>query len=618
MGSCYSKTITSTVIAVSSRDIHKRQQHQHQQQQQHDIRPGVDGLLDYGFEFRLHQPCPKHKPLLCVLSSSSSTTIDEGSYSRQNEKDKTITTTATTTTTTTTTAATTTTGIQQQQQLLHLRCTECSIPLYRMTDDALITTDNRKTYIPPKIYTYVAALVQQTVSTWLQRDYNMYQLPLFTTTTTTTTTTSTKKGKKTKTNNNYDDDDDDGVVVVHALVSQPPPPPPTTTTTGLSDSTTDGTLLIINGRGMARAGILSTRHTIESGIEKGSAVYHIHRALLLSLLHNNNNDDNNNSENDTTTNINNNINNSQQHQQHSNTNSIQTQLAVVCLDSNALGSYNGSDTVHRSLSSPALAPYLSNNRPLYVLCHSAAGGYFVQHLLKTDAFTNTDHKNNPTSSSTTTAAAAAATTTATATTTTTAAATTTTVAAESQSPTPTPLFTVEQIKALVFTDSTHDLRWLSLQSNPKMTNFLQSSVCLYICSKNNDNNNNNSKYSNNNNNSCSRSSSDDKICYRSNDSNSNSNNENHYDCYQNRQRLAVAVAASEHLFSSSNGKYNNNNNKNNNVQWKKRFGNIETVYAGTNDHSLMCYQARFIIWNFINSKRQKKNQQTNHNDTITS
>lgn len=397
-------------------------------------RTGVEGLSDFGFEYRLHEPCPKHKTNSNTLISDGNVLTHHTKHQNEEEED-----------------------VEREEMAPPpisspppstsrkvLGCTDCSLRLFRKSDNTMITTDNRKQTIPPRIYDRVAQVAQQTVISWLEIDYNMHSLPLFTTT----------MNNEEKT--------------VHALVSDPPPP-----SSSENDEDDKGTVLIINGRGVAKAGILSTRHTIESGIEKGSAVLHVHHAL-------------------------------------------ERDMAVICLDSNALGSTNGLDTVCRSLSSEALKPYLSSNRSLYILCHSAAGGNLVQHLLKTHHINNKSSNVNGSDTATFSNK---------------------------------PLFTLKQIKALVFTDSTHDLQWLSLKQNPIMCDFLQCDSCLYI--------RNNREHI------------------------SNTFGPNHKD-------QPAGKPFSCHI---------------SNPQWLKRFGTIHTVYAGTTDHSLMCYQARRVIWAFFDSKR---------------
>ena len=304
-----------------------------------------------------------------------------------------------------------------------LKCLDCSHRIFILQedtqDDILVTMDNRKNHIPGRIYDPAAKAAQEEVVEWIKRDFDMEELPLF---------------------SRKNDDSEKGHVetFVNALV----------TTT---QNPNKRTLVIINGRGVARAGILSTRHTFESGVEKGSAAVHIHEAR-------------------------------------------HRHMSVVCLDSNAQGPNQILETVCQSLDSPALVPYLQD-KSLYVLCHSAAGGNLVHYLLRTK----------------------------------------------------TSSFSIHQIRALVFTDSTHDLQWLSLQSNATMVAFLQSPTCLYI---------------------------------------------------RNNREHAGDTFGPNHKHQTAGDPYDNSRDE----HWKKRFGDIRTVYAGTADHSLMCYQARSVIWEFLDSK----------------
>ena len=390
MGACCSATTTTDEAIKCSLNAIDR-----------NIRKGAEGLLDFGFEYRC-LPCPKH-----------ATTAE----AEQAEK---------------------------SPVFSNLTCMDgCSFRLFRIHDSVMVTTENRKQIIPPKIYDSVARVAQETVLQSFETHLKLKELPVF------TPTSSSSSPCK----------------VVHALVSQPPPPDPNTNPQNDSPA---GTLLIINGRGVARAGILSTRHTIETGIEKGSAMFHIIKAL-------------------------------------------ERNMAVVCLDSNAQGPKQGLDTVCQSLASPALQPYLHREHcPIYALCHSAAGGNFVLHLLQQCQQQQTQNNIH---------------------------------------------IRLDQIQALVFTDSTHDLQWLSLQNNLHVTNFLQSPTCLYI----------------------------------------RNNREHPGDTFGPNHKTKPAGEP----FDCRDAKHGMDRNQ----RWVQRFGSIRTVYAGTMDHSLMCWQSRHVIWDFFQSKR---------------
>ena len=392
---------------------------------------GPERLLDFGFEFR-RIGCDRHQ-----------TTEEE---EEEEEED----------------------GAQQQKNNGALKqateraiggsffcfCPNCSTRLYRIQDGTLVTTENRKLIIPPKIYDRVARSAQETVVTeTLQRNMGLQHIEVF--------------------------------PGVNALVSpnQSLSSSAAAAAGEAEASPAASTLLVINGRGIARAGILSTRHTLESGVEKGSAVVHV-------------------------------------------SNAIERGMSVVCLDSNAQGPSLGLETVCRSLSSRALQPYLHNHH-LYVLCHSAAGGNFVQHLLRQQPEEQQRQRDNIQEEQT-----------------------------NGDSISKLPMPTIQQIRALVFTDSTHDLQWLSLRHNKGMVEFLQSSVCLYI----------------------------------------RNNREHVGDTFGPAHRLRAAGEK----FDCRDGKHGSDRSQ----RWMKRFGTISTVYAGTVDHSLMCWTARFVIWDFFDSKRK--------------
>lgn len=412
MGGCFSDT------SVMASNVE-----QYPQTDRAELIKGPERLLDFGFEFR-RIGCDRHQ-----------TTEEEEEDGAEQQKNN---------------------GALQQVTNRAIGgscfcfCPNCSTRLYRIQDGTLVTTENRKLIIPPKIYDRVARSAQQTVITeTLQRTMGLQHIEVF--------------------------------PGVNALVSP-------NQSLSSSSSPAASTLLVINGRGMARAGILSTRHTLESGVEKGSAVVHV-------------------------------------------SNAIERGMSVVCLDSNAQGPSLGLETVCRSLSSRALQPYLHNHH-LYVLCHSAAGGNFVQHLLRQEPEKQQRQRDN--------------------------------IQEEQDEEHQTngdsisklPIPTIQQIRALVFTDSTHDLQWLSLRHNKGMVEFLQSSACLYI----------------------------------------RNNREHVGDIFGPAHRLRAAGEK----FDCRDGKHGSDRSQ----RWMKRFGTISTVYAGTVDHSLMCWTARFVIWDFFDSKRK--------------
>lgn len=436
MGTCYS----SLAVVSPKKELKSLSSPPTLLQEQSSRRKGAEGLLDLGLEYRF-QRCDQHK--------------DE----------------------------------HQQRTIVSYKpndvCCECSTRLFRIQDDIMITPENRKKFIQGKDYELVRQATYEFLLHILERDCHLKLINLF----------------------QHPDDNDNDNQPVQALVSQYPPSPPpvavaaqednndNTDENNMNNKETAGTLLIITGRGICRAGVLSTRYLIEAGIETGSALFHIVQA-------------------------------------------IQRNMSIVCLDPNARGSTNGMDTVFRSLSSPVLAPYLQN-QPLYILAHSAAGGYLVQYLVQQPPQVgnqnNTDKATAPTLLKTQEDSDETLVTASTST--------------SSIPPIEPPyLVTIPQIQRLVFTDSTHNLQWLSLRQRDDVSQFLQSNLCLYI--------------------------------------------------RNNREHPSDIFAFGNKHECKQTGEFFENKNSN----WLKRFGNIPTVYAGTPDHSLMCYQARHVIWNFFDNK----------------
>lgn len=105
---------------------------------------------------------------------------------------------------------------------------------------------------------------------------------------------------------------------------------------------------------------------------------------------------------------------------------------------------------------------------------------------------------------------------------------------------------LQNISRLVFTDSTHNIQWM--KDNTSVCRFLQSTKCLYI----------------------------------------RNTSENPSDTFSNHRNKK---AGEEHE---------------GNVWWHHRFGNIPTVWAGTPEHSLMCWVSRHIIWDFFTALEQDR------------
>jgi hypothetical protein len=107
------------------------------------------------------------------------------------------------------------------------------------------------------------------------------------------------------------------------------------------------TLIIMTGKGISRAGLLSVKQLLTSGIEHGSAAYHIHQA-------------------------------------------IKRGWHVIVLDPNAKGPRSGMEVIAKSLDvllffderPESISNQIGNT--IYFLCHSASGGYLVRYLLQQD------------------------------------------------------------------------------------------------------------------------------------------------------------------------------------------------------------------------------------------
>jgi len=205
------------------------------------------------------------------------------------------------------------------------------------------------------------------------------------------------------------------------------------------------TFLFITGKGKSRAGVVSVKEVIISGVEKGSALFHLERAQNCGL-------------------------------------------ATVCLDPNAMGEERGMEVIDRSLT----ALFESwEDAPVYILAHSAAGGYLVRYLLLGAARERL----------------------------------------------------LPHIRAIAFTDSTHRLPWA--RDDPPLFSLLQSPRCLYV---------------------------------------------------RNDAARTSAVA-----FGGDKAKAEPGEDADVDMWWRQRFGELRTVWAGTVEHSAMCWIARGIIWDFLDS-----------------
>jgi hypothetical protein len=203
-------------------------------------------------------------------------------------------------------------------------------------------------------------------------------------------------------------------------------------------------MVIIAGKGKSRAGVLSVKELLVSGVEQGSATFHIQQAQ-------------------------------------------ERGWAVILLDPNARGINEGMVLIRCSLD------HLDwNHRQVYVLAHSAAGGYLARYLLQSDQRREL----------------------------------------------------LSSIRACVFTDSTHNIQWT--KKDPMLFNFLQSHHVLYI-----------------------------RNC-----------SENPSDTFASHKHKQAGEVHEGNLW------------------WRHRFGNILTVWAGTTDHSAVCWVARNIIWDFYAQKEE--------------
>lgn len=215
-------------------------------------------------------------------------------------------------------------------------------------------------------------------------------------------------------------------------------------------------LIIIPGKGDTRAGIMSTKQIVLSGMEEGSAEFFLQQA----------------------------------YQYHN--------MAVLLLDPNARGTQSGMTCIEQSLTAvfgQRVADNVdSSRRKIFILAHSAAGGYLVRYLLLGECR----------------------------------------------------LALRRNLCAICFTDSTHNIQWASKeeydpQKETSLFQFLQSDRCLYI----------------------------------------RNTSTHHMDTFANSKdrKLGETIPFDVH--------------------WQRRFGKIPTVWAGTTVHSLICWNARNVVWDFF-------------------
>lgn len=225
--------------------------------------------------------------------------------------------------------------------------------LFHKATGVMITPTNRKTYIPDgPTFDKVVQCCQQIAQERLQKEYGLVWVDLF-----------SVEGESIR------------VLASPGYANDP--------------EETRPILMVFTGKGKSRAGVLSVRELLVSGLERGSAIYHVDQA-------------------------------------------VQRGWSVIVLDPNARGKTEGMALVRWSLehlewNQPSLAKH-----PIYILSHSAAGGYLVHYLLEGN------HREKLLSS----------------------------------------------INGLVFTDSTHNLQWA--KDDKRVSEFLESQRALYIrnCSEN--------------------------------------------------------------------------------------------------------------------------------------
>jgi hypothetical protein len=213
-------------------------------------------------------------------------------------------------------------------------------------------------------------------------------------------------------------------------------------------------LIIIPGKGDSRAGILSTKEIVLSGMETGSTEFFLERARCCGM-------------------------------------------AMILLDPNARGPRSGMTCLESSLTALFEDNGNHDRRPLFVLAHSAAGGYFVRYLLLGQRRKVLQKK----------------------------------------------------IQAICFTDSTHNIQWAKPRRGDTGENhgdellfdFLQSSRCLYIRNT---------------------------VIH-------------HLDTFASSKDRKLGEEIPH------------------DVHWERRFGTVRTVWAGTTEHSRICWEGRHIIWEFL-------------------
>ena len=341
-------------------------------------------------------------------------------------------------------------------------CDACLTSLFHVESGNKITSFNWKSYSKDTImYGHVAKLCQEITQSRIQSHYGMYFHPI------------------PHRINKYP--------LLHMLISNQLRQSNDRNNKKHNNNKEDTPIfLVLPGKGVSRAGILSTKHLVESSIEQGSANCHIEEAQKKRGYN------------------------------------------VVLIDSNAWGRHVKGECLHTSLSyfvKTFLTSYNLKKPKIYILAHSASGGHLVRYLMKEQ---HTIHNSTTT---------------------------------QKQTTPPTKLF--DHIQAIAFTDSTHNIQWLKHSTEDKtqpniyesLSDFLQSDKCVYI------------KYN-------SEHPSDTFIDHKERLS-----GEDYY-CQKNTHSKTSTMTTAQYYH-------------------KRRFGNIPTVWAGTSDHSAMCWVARHYIWEFF-------------------
>jgi hypothetical protein len=191
---------------------------------------------------------------------------------------------------------------------LNCHCEECVTRLFHL--NTVITVENRKSFIPDgSFFDEVARICQELTQERILKEYSMK----FVTLQANENDDSLNQSKRIEALVSYNYDDDD-------------------------NNKERPTLLIITGKGKSRAGILSVKHLLVSGMEVGSTMFPIRQAQRRGW-------------------------------------------DVVILDPNAWGIRDGMEVIEQSLNILSRRPTNRRTTPISILAHSAAGGFLVRYLV---------------------------------------------------------------------------------------------------------------------------------------------------------------------------------------------------------------------------------------------